>query len=144
VLFSACAVRDAIGHIGGCLSPAVDQVRAGADSVEQECDVEKRATIAAVPRDASAEQLARAGIPMAAARLMATTNLRSDRWCEVIDGPESEGDKHDITRIECTESSILLPEVAVVTGSKLRMVVVSDAGPAGGPRAKLAKLTVIQ
>ena len=141
-LLVGCAVSNSVEHLGGCLAPAIEQVRSGATRVEQECDVGKRTTIVAVPSTVSADQLVRAGVPIGAAKLMSRTDLKGDRWCEFVDETTPTDSNIDRNRIVCVESSVTLPETVVVTSAKFRMALIRN-NIEGGRAAKLLKLSGI-
>jgi hypothetical protein len=122
------------------LAPAIEQVQPSSAAVEQECDVGKRTMIVAVPSSAGADQLARAGVPFPAAKLMAGTDIRGDRWCEVP-GDVSAGEASRTVTV-CVESTVVLPEVVVVTGTILHMVVIKESDKPSR-QARLSKVKVI-
>jgi hypothetical protein len=139
---TSCAVPDAVGLIGGCVAPAVEQIQRGQATVAQYCDVEKAATIVAVPSRAGKEQLMVAGVPEWAARLMVRSDDVGDRWCQVLSTTEPRNGAPPGGRTMCAESSVGLPEVLVITGTKFTMTLVKD--PHSQHIARLANVTRIQ
>ena len=139
---TSCAVSDAVDLIGGCVAPAIEQIRRGEATVAQYCDVEKPSTIVAVPSDARKEQLTAAGVADWAATLMVRSGNMGDRWCQIVATTEPRSDAPPGGRTVCAESSVGLSEVLVFTGTKFTMTLVKDAH--GTHTARLAKVAALQ
>jgi hypothetical protein len=103
--------------IEGCISPAIESVRSTKREAEVRCEFDHERLFVALPAPLPAQsELMTAGVPEDPAVSLATRADGGNAWCTVAKMPPPEPGIKPGWEIVCSESSIEIPTLIVVSG----------------------------
>jgi hypothetical protein len=130
----------------GCIAIQVEQLRGTGGSAKVSCDLARDVVLAAVPQaETNSHVFVSLGLSARAAETVMGHEPLKPRWCTVQEysqdesRPPADGEKRLAVRVECVESSVLIPKPFLVRG---KVVAVSLKGEEGG-RVLLTDLTAV-
>jgi len=137
---AACRVRTPVLVLGGCVSPAVQEVQDTGRTAERRCDFDRSTTFVALPPiTPTKHDLVAAGLAEDAALILSKGVMAGSRWCGVEKGKSTDSATKPGWETACTQAELDINRLMIASGRSFVVMV----GPSTGGTPMLIQIRAV-